>query len=296
MVLYIGAHINKIKDYYTTIKKIKTLDGNVVSIFVGSPKQLKIIDIPEKEVGKINEFLKVNKIILVTHAKYIHNFARPYEGRYKFFVKVYASELENTYRMGGIGSVIHFGKYTDMTIDESLQNMYENLTMTISKVFPIGTSSHKKKNLKIILETSSGQGSELLTQVPDIGKFYKRFSTHQRKHIRFCIDTCHIFSAGYDIRTAEGMKEYLKLWDKHIKIDRIVLIHLNDSAMPLGSKKDRHAPLKTGYITESKLGGSMDGIKFLVQIAKKLNIPMILERGDNPTKLEINYIKQLANS
>jgi deoxyribonuclease-4 len=184
----------------------------------------------------------------------------------------------------------------NMQIEEALQNMYENITIVISKVFHVGTSSQKRKILKIILETSSGQGSELLTKIPDIGSFYKRFSSQQRKHIRFCIDTCHIFAAGYDIRTEEGVKEFLLLWEKHIGLENIILIHLNDSEMPLGSNRDRHAAIGSGYITNKKLDGSMDGIKYIVNFANKMNIPMILERGSKNTKAEITKVKKLIVS
>lgn len=291
--IWLGAHINFQGSYLKTVKKIKTIGGNVVSLFIGSPKQLRLEDLNEDEVEKVRKFISENNIQLVTHAKYLHNFSRPYEGKQKFFVKVYSSELDNTYRLGGFGSVLHFGKSVDMTMEDALQNMYENIIMVINKVFHVGTSSHKRKHLKILLETSSGQGTEILTKVPEIAEFYKRFSSHQRKYIRFCIDTCHIFAAGYDIRTEEGAKDFLLLWEKSIGLEKISLIHLNDSETPLNSHRDKHAPIGSGFITNKKLDGSIEGIKLIVNVAAKMGIPMIIERGTNATKAELNKIRKL---
>lgn len=289
MTLLIGAHLNKNgKSYLATIKTILQLGGNVASIFIGSPQDMKITTINPKEAEQVAKFIEDNDILLFSHSKYCINLASPKA----FAYHLYSTELNNIFQMGGIGSVVHVGKSVSLPLPEAEKNMKNNVKKVIQKVF---TTPQKKEDLRVIIETGASCGTEMYWKIEDLGKFYKSFTTTEKKYIRFCIDTCHIFSAGYDIRTKEGMKDFLKLWNKHIGIHKIDLIHLNDSKAKLGSRVDRHEKLRIGYITNPSLNGSITGIKYLVRFCKKHSIPMILERGSTgATKNEISFVKSLA--
>lgn len=292
--LIIGAHINKHNTYLDTIKLGKSIKANTIQIFIGSPKDFKIITIDKKEAQAIADYVLDNNIFLISHAKYILNLASP-----KPFVHhVYAQELNNIYRLGGYTSVIHLGKQTKMTFDEAYNNMITNIKKTIAKVYNPKEANYKDKvkYLRIGIETSSGQGSEMLTTLPELGQFFNEFTKQEKKLISFIVDTCHIFAAGHDIRSKENATAFLKEWDKHIGLKNIITIHLNDSHGQLGSKVDRHAQLGAGYICNSELGGSFDGIKVILKEAKKRSIPLILERGSKDIDLiekEIELIKKL---
>lgn len=285
-LMIIGGHQPKDKTFLKTIENTLNYGNNAVSIFTSSPQDMKMVVLNEPDVAATREFVRTHKITLVSHLKYIYNFARPHSGKMLYTIKVAVNELTNIAQLGGIGGVLHFGKSIDMPIKEALNNMYLNIIDVIGQI--------KDLPIKLILETSSGQGSEMLTNIPDIGSFYKRFTPVQQAKLGFCIDTCHIFAAGYDIRTLAGAKSFLKLWKKNIGLEKISLCHLNDSKMPLGSRKDRHEYFGEGYITNPELGGSEKGIQLIVKILVKLGVPIILERGVSIDVGEIDFVRSLV--
>lgn len=255
-----------------------------------SPKNSHLASISKKEADECLDYVIDNNLFLMSHSKYILNLASS-----KAWVHhAYSTQLENAYKLGGSTSVIHLGKQCKMTFDEAYKNTITNIKKTIKKVFSGVNAKEKKKYLRISIETSSGQGSEMLTQIEELGQLYKEFTAAEKKLITFVIDTCHIFAAGYDIRTKKGAKSYISKWKKEIGLNRVIAIHLNDSLSPLGSKVDRHGQFGKGYITNPELGGSSEGIKEIIRIAKERSIPLILERGATPiteVKKEIDMIK-----
>ena len=121
-------------------------------------------------------------------------------------------------------------------------------------------------------------------------KLYKRFSPKLRKRIGICVDTAHIFSAGYKINREEGMRDYWERFDKLIGIKNCTVIHLNDSKVECCTCVDRHETIGKGYI----YGESKDSLKYLIGIAKKNSIPMVLETNSEFFKNEIKLVKDLA--
>ena len=107
------------------------------------------------------------------------------------------NELINIEKMGGYGSVFHVGKGLTLWKDEGIDNMYSFISKVIEKIQMIDSKS------QYILETSAGQGTELLTQMEEMGIFYHRFTEEQRKNIKICIDTCHVYAAGYGLSSEE---------------------------------------------------------------------------------------------
>lgn len=289
--LFVGAHVGKEKTYLKTVKKILDLKGNAVQIFVGSPRGFKPHVPTETDASATREFLKLHKIPMLSHANYTINLAK----KGGFPHHMYQQELNLTYQLGGFGSIVHLGKCVGLPPPEAIQNMYHNLRKTIEKVFPKDAPSDKKKNFRIIIETSAGCGSELFSDIKDLGAFYKGFTAQERKYIKFGIDTCHVFSAGYDLRTKKGAINFLELFNNSIGLKNVVVFHLNDSKEPLNSRKDRHEVVGQGYIGNPSLGGSLEGFKEIIRFARLASIPLVIERGREPSEIkEIALIKQLA--
>ncbi len=289
--LYIGAHIAKEDTYLRTVKKIIQLGGNAIQIFVSSPRSYTVHTTTDRDKAATKEFLKLHGIPMLSHAKYIINLSK----KGAFSHHMYQQELNLTYELGGFGSVVHVGKYTNLTIDEAIANMYHNLRKTIEKVYPASAPADKKKNFKIIIETSAGCGTELFYNLKHMGKFYKGFTKEEQKYIKFCIDTCHVFAAGYDLRTRKGAINFLETFNNNIGLKNVVVFHLNDSKEPFGSRKDRHAVIGQGFIGDPALGGSLEGFKEIIRFAHVAGIPMVVERGKEPTeKTEITLIKKIA--
>lgn len=119
-----------------------------------------------------------------------------------------------------------------------------------------------------------------------MSKLYNSLEKHSK--IKFCIDTCHIFASGYDIRTIQGFDEFIRKFDNLIGIQNIQLIHLNDSKNPLNSGVDRHETLGNGYIFKDNL----DTLKYILNFAIKNNISMITET-DSFIEDEYSYLSKL---
>ena len=132
----------------------------------------------------------------------------------------------------------------------------------------------KYQNIKIFIETSTGQGNEMCYKLADLAHFYKKLSANNSSSIRnrfgICLDTCHIFASGIDIRTPATIIKFFKKFDKMIGIKHIKLCHFNDSKNDLGSMIDRHEDIGKGFI-------GMTALLFIKKLLYKKNIPMILE-------------------
>jgi len=260
---YIGAHIDN-SDYVTfenKIKKIKQVGGNIVQIFE-----------PTYDITKnIKQITDKNKVKIVIHSSYMHNIANNWDTD-SWWIKGIIKEIKTAAKLNAFGVVLHFGKYKDLPKHKAINNMFTSL-------LHIHNSTINENNVKIILETSTGQGTEMCYTLDELSYFYKKIHPiHNR--IGLCIDTCHIFSAGYDIRTKKDVLLYLEAFEELIGINKISLIHLNDSKVKLGEKKDRHESIGEGYI-------GFNGLKMIFDYFYNMGIPIILETPNN------SYIKEI---
>lgn len=271
----IGAHIDSTIDtVINEAKRIYDLGGKIIQLFANTTSK------KAKQVYKdLNIFLLKHDMKCVVHASYTINCAKDWN-YHSWWIKQFMLEIENAYLIGADYIVLHMGKILDLDEKIAINNMYTSLLYV-----------HKQtiyyKNVKILLETSTGQGSEMCYELEKLAHFYKKIKQHVDVEVtnRFgiCIDTCHIFEAGYDIRDEIKIKKYLKMFDELIGEENIKLIHLNDSKKDIGLKVDRHANLGKGFI-----GG--EPLVYLTKYFNKINIPVILE---TPTDGQEDDIKML---
>ena len=270
MSVIFGAHISISKGLVKAVDRANELGCKVMQIFSQSPQSFRGISKKNIEaVDKARDRLKHHGIQVVSHSPYLINLAKD-PVKEKYVADALKNDLEFANKLGAIGSVVHMGKSIKLSEKEALDNMEKNIKNILKE--------YKGKS-KLILETSCGQGTELLFKIEDLGKFYQRFTNKEKERIGFCIDTCHVFVAGYDMRSAAKVKEFMKLFDKSIGLDNLVLIHFNDSDKPFASRVDRHEDIGKGFIGK-KEGGSLSGLKEVFKTAKKLGVPMTLETHD----------------
>ena len=250
----IGIHIDIDPPFDDLLKYHKL---GIIQLFVNSKY---------KHYDELAKFLINNKIKCVVHASYTINLASDWT-EYSWNVKQFIEEIELASKINAIGIVVHMGKQLDLSLEKAYNNMYTAL-------LHVHNQTKKYQNIKIILETSTGQGSEICYKIEDLIYFFSKFINHPNKEInnrfRLCLDTCHIFSAGYDLRDKKNINNYLKLIKKQIGFKYIALIHLNDSKKDLGQHVDRHENIGNGCIGKS-------GLVYFANVFKKLDIPIILE-------------------
>jgi len=256
----IGAHINSDLDLLIKeANRIHNNGGNIVQLFINITSHKTKIFYPD-----FKKFLKSKNMSCVVHISYAINCSQNWE-YYSWWIKQFIMEIEYAEKIGALYVVVHLGKQLELSYEEALNNMYTSLLYI-----------HKQtnNNIKILLETSAGQGSELCFELEKLAYFYKKISNHNNDSIRnrfgICLDTCHIFASGYDISTDNGVKNYFDSFNKLIGIEHIKLIHLNDSKKECGSKVDRHSNIGNGFIGQKTL-------ILIKNMFSKLEVPIILE-------------------
>lgn len=283
MNYYLGAHMGSY-NLVQSIDQIVYAGGNIIQIFMIIPEEYNEPSRPTrtiKDIDKFKKYLKKNNVKVVVHSSYTHNFCRDWD-KYSWWIKNFELELKYAYYLGAIGIVLHFGKKLELSLEQAFNNMYSSLIYVHNNTL--------KYNIPILLETPTGQGTEICYRLEELSKFYKKFSNNINKKIKdrfkICIDTCHIFSAGYDIRTTDKVNEYLQKFDNLVGLRNVKLIHLNDCKLPLGSRKDRHQNIGKGYI-------GTKGLVAFFKYFRKLGVPVILE---TPGDGYIKEIQMLKNS
>jgi len=276
---YFGAHYDS-DNLIESAQRIKDAGGNLIQIFLTLPGNQKTTDRSNKELSEFKQYLDSSNMKVVVHSSYIHNVAK-YWDNYSWWLKNLEMELKYCHMIGAIGLVLHFGKQLDLTVEEAYNNMYTSLLYLHNKTMAY-------KDVPIFLETSTGQGSEICYRLEELAHFYKKFSKNENKDIKnrfkLCIDTCHIFAAGYNLKTKNDIKMYLEAFEELIGLRYIGLIHLNDCKVNLGEQRDRHNNIGKGYI-------GLEGLTHFYKYFKKLNVPIILETPDNGYRTEIKLLK-----
>lgn len=272
-----GVHIKQssnmldsIKYYYDNYKI------QCIQFFLHSPTQrIKTLSQTKKdELQHIKQYCNKNNIQMFVHAPYTINISKqltnPKSKELDWWIASIIKELKIADSFGINAVVLHVGKSLELETKEAISNMYISLQIIVKQI--------QKYNIKILLETSAGQGTELLYNMNDYLDFYKSLTIEMKKKIFLCLDTCHMFSAGNDVRTKKNVDDLIEKINDEIGINSVHLIHLNDSKMDFFSRRDRHESLGKGYIGDT-------GLRQMFNHAKKNNIPVILEGpGDDIDK------------
>ncbi len=284
---HIGYHSDVSKKMFWSSFEIGNKEHiKVFQVFTKNPRTFKIEYLNESVCEKTKTAITQNNYKIFSHASYLLNMANPDKWDEK--VENGFCELVNIYKMGGIGTVFHVGKRLKLSVEEGLDYMEKYIVEVLTKMY----NAYPEHNVYYIIETSCGAGSELLHKIEDLGTFHKRFTGEKYKNnaaiygrVKLCIDTAHIFAAGWKIGNEEGVKETCALIETHLDWKNIICIHLNDSAKLFHSCVDRHANIGTGFIGK-------DGLQPFLKITLEKGIPHILE---TPVNEEIGILKTHSN-
>jgi deoxyribonuclease-4 len=241
------------------------------------------VDINKKNSPEYEKFYDLSKkynIIIIIHASYTINLAQNWSS-YTWSITQFIEEIKLADSIGAYAIVVHLGKKLNLSLDEAINNMYTSLLYVHNQT--------KNCKVKILIETSTGQGSEICFKLEELFDFFNKFKQNKTLNDRFgiCLDTCHVFNAGYDIDNEEKTIKFIKFVEDQLEFKNIKLLHLNDSKNKVGSKLDRHENINYGFI-------KLDGLKQIIKICSKLNIPMILETPDKFIDDDIEIIKKLS--
>lgn len=279
----IGYHVSIINKSFKKSVEVRHKKSNInaFQLFVRNPRQLKLVEYKEKEALECKKYVEENNLFLVSHATYLLNSATIDNLEDKILSAL--NDLIYAEKIGAVGSVFHVGKHLKQSVQDGIQNMYSFISEVIKRL--------QEKNSKsiYILETCAASGTELLSDLVDFGIFYNKFTEKQKENLKICIDTCHVFSAGYSLKSESDAILFINLVEENLKWNNILLIHLNDSKKDCGCKVDRHENLCYGCIGKE----DDSGFKKIVQHAYNLQIPLILETPHDENNMYEIYEKDL---
>jgi Mimiviridae putative endonuclease 4 len=196
----------------------------------------------DRELAAINQFLEITGLPLYSHGPYTINLSKgwpkadPNDKRWA--INRCIGALRNAHSAGIRGVVIHTGKHVELPYQEGYDRLIAGLKETLQ---------YASEECPLILETPAGQGTEIGIAVDEFSGIYDHFNSEERKRLKICIDTCHVWAAGHH------PLEYLKRWEELQTTKDVALIHFNDSRDERGSMKDRHMPYGCGQIGKTAL-------------------------------------------
>ena len=259
-MLKIGSHVSfSGQGLLTAAKEAKSYGSSSFMIYTGAPQNTrrKPIETMFLDEGKaLMQECGIEEIVV--HAPYIINLGSYKPSTYELAVSFLQEEIRRTHAVGVKNIVLHPGAYTDKDAEYGIERIAEGLNEVLG-----GTD---ETEVKIALETMAGKGTEMGRTFEEIAQIIDKVKYNDR--LAICLDTCHIHDAGYDI--VNDLDGVLDEFDRLIGLDRLTVVHINDSKNPLGAAKDRHTPIGTGWI-------GFEAINKIVHNDRLQGRPFILE-------------------
>jgi deoxyribonuclease-4 len=239
----------------------KQVGCDTIQVFTKSNRQWQAKRLADREIEAFKANLAVTGIgPVVAHDCYLVNLAAPRKAVWQQSVAAFRVELERAERLGIPYLVTHPGSHGGAGETEGIRRVAEALNVLLAT-----QPSHR---VQILLETTAGQGSSLGYRFEQLAAILAE--VEQPNRVGICLDTCHVFAAGYDIRAPEGYWRTLEELDACLGLQRLMAVHLNDSKGALGSRLDRHE-----HIGQGRLG--VAPFRRLLNDARLRRVPMILE-------------------
>jgi len=256
----IGSHVSfSDKGLLSAAKEAAGYGSSTFMIYTGAPQNTTRKPIEQQFVEEGREVMAKHGIEeIVVHAPYIINLGSYKSNTFRLAVDFLQAEIRRTAYLGVEHIVLHPGAYTDKDVEYGIARIAEGLNEVLK-----GTDDTK---VKIALETMAGKGTEIGKSFEELAAIIEKVEDNDRLSV--CLDTCHVHDAGYDI--IHDLDGVLEQFDRIIGLDRLAVVHLNDSKNPRGSGKDRHAPVGAGWI-------GFEAIHRVVHHEKLSHLPMILE-------------------
>jgi len=229
-------------------------------IFTRNPRGWKVSNLDHEEVEKFKSKLRQHNIgPVVSHMPYLPNLSSPKDDFYEKSVEALVGEVERCTLLKIQYIVIHLGSHLGLGRDAGLKRLVGALNPATAKI---------KGDLKILLENTAGQANSMGSKFEELREIIDK-SRHP-KRLGICLDSCHLYAAGYDLHTSKSVKATMERFEEIVGVEELKVIHLNDSKNGLGSGLDRHEHIGMGYIGE-------EGFRALLHHPTVRELPLILE-------------------
>jgi deoxyribonuclease-4 len=280
MSKYIGAHVSASGGVFNAPLNAMKIGAKAFALFTKNQKQWAAKPLEEDTIGLFKDNLAKSGIQprhILPHDSYLINLGHPEEEKRQKSLEAFIDELQRCSQLGLDRLNFHPGSYLkQITEEECIDRIAMSMNEAIKHV----------DGVNLTIENTAGQGSNLGWKFEQIAAIIERIDDKSR--VGVCIDTCHMFTAGYDIRTREAYDATWKEFDTIIGFNYLKGMHINDSKPDLGSHVDRHDSLGKGKI-------GLDAFRFLMNDSRMDDIPLVLETIDETIwaqEIELLYSMQ----
>ena len=272
-MFYIGCHLSTAKGFAVMGKTAESIGANVFQFFTRNPRGGVAKAIDSDDVSKLLEISNKNKFgKLLAHAPYTLNACAANDDTRQFAFDTMTDDLKRMEYLPHNYYNFHPGAHVGQGVETGIEKIADVLNGILTE----------SQTTTVLLETMAGKGSEVGGKFEELRAIVDRVKLSDK--VGVCLDTCHVFDAGYDI--VNDLDGVLKHFDDVVGLQRLKAIHLNDSKNPLGSHKDRHEKIGQGFI-------GADAIKRIINHPLLKDLPFYLETPNdlNGYKAEIKLLK-----
>lgn len=235
----LGAHTSAAGGAWNALKEGLEIDASGVQFFTANQRQWVAKDIPEKDGQKFKDtMVSTGVTINMSHGSYLVNLGGVKPDLLEKSRGVFKQEIERCHALGVKFLAFHPGSAADQTPEQCLDRIIESMMMLKDLI--------NKGPTQVLIESTAGQGEQTGHDFQHLRYLMDALSPHMP--VGICIDTCHMFAAGYDIRTEEAFDKSFAEFDRVVGLKFLKAFHVNDSLSPLNSRVDRHAMLGEGHI------------------------------------------------
>ncbi|DAB28695.1 MAG: deoxyribonuclease IV [Sulfurimonas sp. RIFOXYD12_FULL_33_39] len=265
MSKFVGAHVSASGGVFNAVENAQKIGAKAFALFTKNQRQWNAKELDGETIDKFKKALQESGILprhVLPHDSYLINLGHPEdEGREKS-LNAFIDEVQRCELLGLDRLNFHPGSHLKkISEDECLAKISESMNITLEKT----------KGVSLVIENTAGQGSNLGWRFEHLAQIIDKVEDKSR--VGVCIDTCHMFSAGYDIRTKEAYDRSWSEFEKVVGFKYLMGMHINDSKAKFGSHVDRHNSLGKGEI-------GLDAFKFIMNDERMNDIPLILETID----------------
>lgn len=262
---HIGAHVSTSGGVENAPVNAAAIQANAFALFTKNQRQWFSAPLSEKSIAsfkKKTEEIHVDPAYILPHDSYLINLGHPETEGLEKSRAAFLDEMQRCEQLGLTLLNFHPGSHLKkISVDDCLARIAESINITLDKT----------KGVCAVIENTAGQGSNVGNRFEEIAKIISMVDDKSR--VGVCIDTCHTFAAGYDLRTAEACESTFAELDKVVGLSYLQAMHINDSMKPLDSKVDRHNSIGKGEI-------GIECFKWIMQQDMFNDIPLILETPD----------------
>ena len=262
--MLLGCHLSIGKGFTGAIDAAEALGNSALQIFSHNASSWRMKPISSEAAAAFRARFEDSSVeYVVIHTMYLLNLASPDKALFERSVAALEEEVERAVFLGIDRIVTHLGAHKGTGQAAGVARIAEALDRVIAS-----EAYADAPNLMLLLENTAGTGTTMGATFTELGAIIDAVSDASR--IGICVDTCHTFAAGYELRTGAGLAETLESLDHEVGLSRLNLVHLNDSKYPLAARRDRHAHIGHGEIGEQ-------GFCLIVNHPALRDLPFILE-------------------